>query len=93
VLKYDYERWSKEATLAMFGDLVQGDAESLRQLLLDAIRDADFLKIDLSLVKLIAPACGEVLFSFTDENRDISKRLLIFRRRSMNGSSVVDNGN
>jgi len=58
-----------------------------------AIRDADFLKIDLSLVKLIAPACREVLFSFTDENRDISKRLLIFRRRSMNGSSVVDNGN
>lgn len=92
MLKYDYERWSKEATLAMFGDLSQTDAEPLRQLLLDAIRDTDFLKIDLSMVKLIAPACGEVLFSFTHEDRDISRRLLIFRRRSLSSASGLDDG-
>ncbi len=89
VLKYDYERWSREATLVINGDLNQEDAESLRQLLLDAIRDTDFLKIDLSLVCQIAPTCGEILFSFSDEKRVVSKRLLIFKRRAENATTAL----
>jgi len=90
VLKYDYERWSNEATLILFNDLIQEDAESLRQLLLDAIRDTDFLKIDLSKVAVVAPLCGDILFTFSNEEKEISKRLLIFRRRKAGIATTDD---
>jgi ABC-type transporter Mla MlaB component len=89
VLKYDYERWSREATLILYKDLIQEDAESLRQLLLDAMRDTDFLKIDLSQVGQVAAPCGDILFTFSNEEKEISKRLLIFRRRRT-GSPETD---
>ncbi len=82
MLKYDYERWSREATLVMYDALTHEDLASLRQLLMDAMRDTDFLKIDLSQVGHISPVCGEMLFSFSDEEKGVSKRLLIFRRKA-----------
>lgn len=88
MLKYDYERWSREATLVIYDRLAPEDAPSLKRLLQDAIRDTDFLKVDLSQLEHISPICGEILFSFSDAERGLSKRLLIFRRKMEAGQDA-----
>jgi len=67
--------------MILYHDLLQKDAESLRQLLLDAILDTDLLKIDLSHVGSLAPGCRDILLSFSNGEKENSTRLLIFRRR------------